>query len=201
MQELFAPVTRSSVQYLLPLEFSSQLEHCVSTAFDHVDTRCTPLSCHSYVVVGVRLVHCLRSSGNWSHQCTGEVMVRALSHVLFFFNRGPVRRVPIPNRYTAKAKLCFCKNNKRRIIIVLAQLSWVSARSLRGSPRCALTLTINVRAPRSTLSLTHSVLVFMMSASTYPPCLRSSHCHKSTADRSLVVWPAMSEPLLPVWPE
>ncbi len=42
--------------------------------------------------------------------------MRALSHV-FFFNPGPVRRVPIPNRYTAKAKLCFCKNNKRRIII------------------------------------------------------------------------------------
>jgi hypothetical protein len=35
----------------------------------------------------------------------------------FFFNPGPVWRVPIPNRYTAKAKLCFCKNNKRRIII------------------------------------------------------------------------------------
>jgi hypothetical protein len=35
----------------------------------------------------------------------------------FFFNPGPVRRVPIPNRYTAKAKLCFCKNNERRIII------------------------------------------------------------------------------------
>ena len=34
----------------------------------------------------------------------------------FFFNPGPVWRVPIPNRYTAKAKLCFCKNNKRRII-------------------------------------------------------------------------------------
>ena len=34
----------------------------------------------------------------------------------FFFNPGPVRRVLIPNRYTAKAKLCFCKNNKRRII-------------------------------------------------------------------------------------
>jgi hypothetical protein len=44
-------------------------------------------------------------------------MVRALSHVLFF-NPGPVRRVQIPNRYTAKAKLCFCKNNKRRIIPV-----------------------------------------------------------------------------------
>jgi hypothetical protein len=44
-------------------------------------------------------------------------MVRALSHVLFYFNPGPVWRVPIPNRYTAKAKLCFCKNNKRRIII------------------------------------------------------------------------------------
>jgi hypothetical protein len=42
--------------------------------------------------------------------------VRALSHV-FFFNPGPVRRVQIPNRYTAKAKLCFCKNNKRSIII------------------------------------------------------------------------------------
>ena len=41
-------------------------------------------------------------------------MVRALSHV-FFFNPSPVRRVPIPNRYTAKAKLCFCKNNKRMI--------------------------------------------------------------------------------------
>ena len=34
----------------------------------------------------------------------------------FFFNPGPVWRVPIPNRYTAKAKFCFCKNNKRRII-------------------------------------------------------------------------------------
>ncbi len=34
----------------------------------------------------------------------------------FIFNPGPVWRVPIPNRYTAKAKLCFCKNNKRRII-------------------------------------------------------------------------------------
>ena len=34
----------------------------------------------------------------------------------FFFNPGPVWRVPIPNRYTAKAKLCFCKNNKRTII-------------------------------------------------------------------------------------
>ena len=35
----------------------------------------------------------------------------------FFFNPSPVRRVPIPNRYTAKAKFCFCKNNKRMIII------------------------------------------------------------------------------------
>ena len=43
-------------------------------------------------------------------------MVRALSHVLFF-NPGPVRRVPNPNRYTAEAKLCFCKNNKRMIIM------------------------------------------------------------------------------------
>jgi hypothetical protein len=35
----------------------------------------------------------------------------------FFFNPGPVWRVPIPNRYTAKAKLCFCKNNKRTIVV------------------------------------------------------------------------------------
>ncbi len=41
----------------------------------------------------------------------------------FFFNPGPVRRVPIPNRYTAKAKLCFCKNNKRRIIIIWGNAS------------------------------------------------------------------------------
>jgi hypothetical protein len=30
---------------------------------------------------------------------------------------GVVEYLPIPNRYTAKAKLCFCKNNKRRIIM------------------------------------------------------------------------------------
>jgi hypothetical protein len=41
-------------------------------------------------------------------------MVRALSHVLFF-NPGPERRVPFPNRYIAVAKFCFCKNNKRMI--------------------------------------------------------------------------------------
>jgi hypothetical protein len=40
----------------------------------------------------------------------------------FFFNPGPVWRVPIPNRYTAKAKLCFCKNNKRTIIMPGAPL-------------------------------------------------------------------------------
>jgi len=51
-----------------------------------------------------------------SHQGAFEVVVRTLSHV-FFLDPSPVRRVPIPNRYTAKAKLCFCKNNKRSIII------------------------------------------------------------------------------------
>ena len=33
------------------------------------------------------------------------------------FNPGPERRVPSPNRYIADAKFCFCKNNKRIIII------------------------------------------------------------------------------------
>ena len=46
--------------------------------------------------------------------------------------------------------------------------AWVSARSFRGSPRCALTLTMNVRAPRSTLSLMHLMIVFMMSAFASP---------------------------------
>jgi hypothetical protein len=40
--------------------------------------------------------------------------------------------------------------------------------SFRGSPRCALTLTMNVRVPCSTLSLTHSMIVFMMSAFASP---------------------------------
>ena len=33
------------------------------------------------------------------------------------FNPGPEGRVPSPNRYIADAKFCFCKNNKRIIII------------------------------------------------------------------------------------
>jgi hypothetical protein len=33
------------------------------------------------------------------------------------FNPGPERRVPSPNRYIAVASFCFCKNNKRSIII------------------------------------------------------------------------------------
>ena len=33
------------------------------------------------------------------------------------FNPGPERRVSSPNRYTADAKFCFCKNNKSIIII------------------------------------------------------------------------------------
>ena len=88
------------------------------TAFDHVDTRFTPLSSHAFVVyniLDVRVVHCRHSGGN----------CRALT-------------------------------------------AWVSARSFRGSPRCALTLTMNVRAPRSTLSLMHLMIVLMMSAFASP---------------------------------
>ena len=98
-----------------PADSAPPLISAFLTAFDHVDTRFTSLSCHSYVILGVRLVHCLCPSGN----------CRALS-------------------------------------------AWVSARSFRGSPRCALTLTINVRAPRSTLSLTHSLMVCMMLAFASP---------------------------------
>jgi hypothetical protein len=35
------------------------------------------------------------------------------------FNPSPERRVPSPNRYMAFAKFCFCKNNKRTIIMYL----------------------------------------------------------------------------------
>ena len=34
------------------------------------------------------------------------------------FNPSPERRVPSPNRYMAFARFCFCKNNKRTIIMV-----------------------------------------------------------------------------------
>ena len=64
-------------------------------------------------------------------------MVRALSHV-FFFNPGPVRRVPIPNRYTAKAKLCFCKNNKRRIIIDLNHNTHDTTPTMAPANMCVL---------------------------------------------------------------
>jgi hypothetical protein len=87
----------------------------VRTAFDHVDTRFTPLSVHSYSNLGVRVVHCLLSTGNCS----------ALS-------------------------------------------ATVSASSFRGSPRCALILTLNVCAPRITLARRHSIIVFMMSAFASP---------------------------------
>jgi hypothetical protein len=85
------------------------------TAFDHVDTRFTPLTCHVYIILGVRMVHCRHSGGN----------CRALT-------------------------------------------AWVSARSFRVSPQCAVTLTMKVRALGSTLSLTHSMIVFMMSAFASP---------------------------------
>jgi hypothetical protein len=80
-----------------------------------VDTRFTPLSVCAYSNVGVRVVHCLLSSG----------ICRALS-------------------------------------------ATVSASSFRGSPRCALILTMNVRAPRMTLARKHSIIVFMMSTLASP---------------------------------
>jgi hypothetical protein len=37
------------------------------------------------------------------------------------FNPGPERRVLSPNRYIAVASFCFCKDNKRTIIITVLQ--------------------------------------------------------------------------------
>jgi hypothetical protein len=48
---------------------------------------------------------------------THYVPKSAMEHEDRVRTRQLMWRVPIPNRYTAKAKLCFCKNNKRRIII------------------------------------------------------------------------------------
>jgi hypothetical protein len=50
----------------------------------------------------------------------------------------------------------------------LAFSAWVSALSLRGSPQCVLTLTMNVHAPLNTCSLTHSMIDVMMSAFASP---------------------------------
>jgi len=44
----------------------------------------------------------------------------------------------------------------------------VSASSFRGSPLCALILTMNVRAPRMTLARRHSIMVLIMSAFASP---------------------------------
>ena len=98
-----------------PWNSAPRLIIALLTAFDHVDTRFTPLSCHVYSILDVLVVHCRHSGG----KC-------------------------------------------------LDLSAWVSARSFRGSPRCALTLTMNGRAPRITLSLTHSMIVFMMSAFASP---------------------------------
>ena len=94
---------------------ASPLSIAFLTDFDHVDTRYTPLSCHVYIILGLRMVHCRHSGGN-----------------------GRARK------------------------------AWASACSFRDSPRCALTLIMNLRAPRSTLYLTHSMIVFMMSAFASP---------------------------------
>jgi hypothetical protein len=40
-------------------------------------------------------------------------------------NPCPERRIPSPNRYIADAKFCFCKNNKR--IIIIGENSLVNA--------------------------------------------------------------------------
>jgi len=115
-QWIRVPVACSSVELFLPLEFNSPLESiALLTAFDHADTRFTPLSCPVYNILDVWVVHCRHSGGN---------------------------RVDL--------------------------WAWVSALSFRGSPQCVLTLIMNVRAPRITLSLTHSIIVFIVSACASP---------------------------------
>ena len=54
--------------------------------------------------------------------------------------------------------------------------AWESARSLSGSPRCALTLTMNVRAPRIT---------FFVSAKTHKR--HHHHHHRSLTHSTIVV--------------
>ena len=47
------------------------------------------------------------------------------------FNPSPERRVQSPNRYMAFARFCFCKNNKRTIIMVPCQWVMWSAMVIR----------------------------------------------------------------------
>ena len=73
------------------------------------------------------------------------------------FNPGPERRVPIPNRYIADAKFCFCKNNKRIIIRrrihvsydpeVVSDLAFSSSFSSSSDERdCAAALALSCTA-------------------------------------------------------
>jgi hypothetical protein len=53
------------------------------------------------------------------------------------FNPCAERRVPSPNRYIADAKFCFCKNNKRIIIIIQDLYVGAFPRLIRNIPiRC-----------------------------------------------------------------
>ena len=70
----------------------------------------------------------------------------------FFFNPGPVRRVPSPNRYTAEAKLCFCKNNKRMIIFFVSVIIRQRRHAkLQGNRRLLLLLLPRVPRPQGHL--------------------------------------------------
>ena len=46
-----------------PWNSAPRLIIALLTAFDHVDTRFTPLSCHVYIILDVLVVHCRHSGG------------------------------------------------------------------------------------------------------------------------------------------
>jgi len=97
-QWIRVPVACSSVEHFLPLEFNSPLESiALLTAFDHADTRFTPLSCPVYNILDVWVVHCRHSGGNrvdlwaWvsalsfrgSPQCVLTLIMTCTSHHSF----------------------------------------------------------------------------------------------------------------------
>jgi len=60
--------------------------------------------------------------------CFLEMLLISVKRDLISVRRDLLRRVPSPNRYMAFARFCFCKNNKRMIIIISVKRDPISVK-------------------------------------------------------------------------
>jgi hypothetical protein len=97
-----APAPCSFGQHFLSLKFCSCSALCIvlRTAFDHADSRFTPLSCHSYFILCVRFVHCRHSSGN------GRGLSAWMSSFVEGFSLVCVNLHPRPMNPTRQSRFC-----------------------------------------------------------------------------------------------